>query len=981
MAEASQGILSRMATGGFESLASTMTKTATPKSTKAPREIAGDPLGVEDDVGESKTLDGVAAQLHMQDLMNHHAQKALAQQSKRVKRGISRFRQLLREITGMVVFDLMIGGLVLIDTACIILQQEWYNEVNQHLDSTEIFLRGVSVAITTAFAVEFTARCLAQVGLGWSWMLLLDGFIVLASFVEVVVYSIDPNNAAALRLLRPLRALRLLRAARGCVRVLRRSALAVLALSAFAKSLKPLAMIGATFLAGVVSASVILVLQLPGTIIELESPEVEREVLEKFGSVLTSASTVLQVCFGSHDLGALLFTIFAKSAGRPQLAIFTASVLIFLLITFLCISGVVCGVLLSQVIVQKGDAEVDGGIESFRKNQELVLSLNQVFENAGFSSSDNISWSDVLSVLAVDKAGQDTSDQSAWQYLLTAGSNEAKKEEDEEEDTERFRCILQDKGITMEELYEAYHEMALFGPVSVEDFILCTFKHVANIKTVSMLSFNHQQNKVFWRIQYHAQLVDDALHDMRFKIGNLHAALPAMIQEVEAASLELKELDALEARLELKKQALRNLIAEKEEGDLCYVEYHVDRGVVHTRLVLAQVENDEWIIATPDHDLYPELLSSENEDFRRFFHITNGSLPRGVNRNHIYAFQPMSAEEYARLISQGQRIAEAERNRRGLGAVPAVAVEVRGDAGGRPGDPSAAGVAGGECGEDDEVWILAEFVEGHRVGEEVAVPANAARDGKHALVHVTDSNGKDVVIRATRGKPEDLSEICEGIVKSARAMESKHGEDCLVSDDVRTLSIIYGANGERSRGFKESVQEMRQCEFSDFPLEPRTCHEYLKAVSEIAESCYGQHLAWVQQSKIPEGDRAIYEDEVLSKILDAAIKFDGYNVVNSLAFEMIVRRKQLLCEAHVGNPSQPSYEASDYFMGTRYRPGGGIVVPSLTEHVARKMHEESQVLKEKRKLKEVKGGGKGKGKYDAGKYDAPPKPDGGGPKK
>lgn len=540
-----------------------MTKTATPKSTKAPEGIAGDPLGVED-AAESKPLEGVAAQLHMQDLMNHHAQKALAQQSKRVKRGISRFRQLLREITGMAVFDLMIGVLVLIDTACLIFQQEWYGEVTQHLDSTEIFLRGVSVAITTAFAVEFTARCVAQVGLGWSWMLLMDGLIVLACFVEVVVYSIDPKNAAALRWLRPLRGLRLLRAVRGCVRVLRRSTLAVLALSAFAKSLKPLAMIGATFLCGVICLSVVLVLQLPGTIIELESPEVEQEVLEKFGSVLASANTVLQVCFGSHDLGSLLFTIFAKSGGRPQLAIFTASVLAFLLITFLCISGVVCGVLLSQVIVQKGDAEVDGGIESFRKNQELVLSLNQVFENAGFSSSDNIGWSDVLSVLAVDKAGQDA-DQSAWQYLLTAGPSAAKKEEDEEGDTERFRCILHDKGITMEELHEAYREMALFGTVSVEDFILCTFKHVANIKTVSMLSFNHQQNKVFWRIQYHAQLVDDALHDMRFKIGKLHAALPAMIQEVEAASLELKALDALEARLELKKQALRNLIAEKEE--------------------------------------------------------------------------------------------------------------------------------------------------------------------------------------------------------------------------------------------------------------------------------------------------------------------------------------------------------------------------------------------------------------------------------
>ena len=174
-------------------------------------------------------------------------------------------------------------------------------------------------------------------------------------------------------------------------------------------------------------------------------------------------------------------------------------------------------------------------------------------------------------------------------------------------------------------------------------------------------------------------------------------------------------------------------------------------------------------------------------------------------------------------------------------------------------------------------------------------------------------------------------------------MEAKHGEDQISADDVRTLSIKYGPNGERSRTFRESVQEMQQCHFDEFPLEPRTCLECLRAVAEIAESCYGQHLAWAQQSKIPEGDRAIFEDEVLSKVLDAAIKFDGYNVSNSLAFELIVRRKQLLCEAHVGNPSQPSYEASDYFMGARYRPGGGVVVPSLTEHVSKRMREESQV--------------------------------------
>jgi hypothetical protein len=270
------------------------------------------------------------------------------------------------------------------------------------------------------------------------------------------------------------------------------------------------------------------------------------------------------------------------------------------------------------------------------------------------------------------------------------------------------------------------------------------------------------------------------------------------------------------------------------------------------------------------------------------------------------------------------------------------------------------------------------MVPGHKVGEKMAVPTIVSQDGKHGLLAVLDDEGSSFTVRVEKVKNDDLGEFCEKIIQRARNMESLHGEDNLVAPDVRIMPVTYGANGERSRDFKSTIQQMQQCEFEDFPLEPRTCLEYLKAVGEIAESCYGQHLAWVQQSRIPEGDRAIFEDEVLSRIIDTAIKYDALNVCNLACMEMLVRRKQLLAEAHVGNPSAPSYEASDYFMGMRYRPGGGIVVPSLSEHVSRRMHEDSQILKEKRKLKESK---ESKGKGKSKDIPASPKPDGGGGKK
>ena len=401
-------------------------------------------------------------------------------------------------------------------------------------------------------------------------------------------------------------------------------------------------------------------------------------------------------------------------------------------------------------------------------------------------------------------------------------------------------------------------------------------------------------------------------------------------------------------------------------GDLCYVEYHGYPGVFHTRLATAHIENDEWLIATPDLDLYPEELNARNGDISQFFHSSTGAIPRRVPRGSIYAFQPMTAQEYARIMSQGQRAAEAEKIRRGLGpAAPA-----GGGAGAAVAAPAAVGAptlraGGGDDGDDAEVWVLVEHVDGHKIGEELTLAAGSPQEGNHALVHVLGKDGKDFVVRAQKRKRADIGELCEQVIQAARMMEAKLGDDPLVSDDVRTLSIKYGPNGERCRTFRESIQEMRQVEMEEFPLSPRTCLEYLRAVAEISESCYGQRLSWVQNARIPEGDRAVFEDEVLSKVLDAAIKIDGLNVCNSLAFEMIVRRKQLLCEAHVGNPAQPSYEASDYFMGVQYRPGGGIVTPSLTERVAKRMHEESQVLKEKRKMREAKGSGKSKGKTDS----------------
>eukprot|EP00438_Fugacium_kawagutii_P019085 Skav234713 [mRNA] locus=scaffold634:71989:73248:+ [translate_table: standard] len=419
------------------------------------------------------------------------------------------------------------------------------------------------------------------------------------------------------------------------------------------------------------------------------------------------------------------------------------------------------------------------------------------------------------------------------------------------------------------------------------------------------------------------------------------------------------------------------MAAPVQQGHLCYLEYVGFPGVIHTRLALDCVDNNDWVICTPDLDLYVEELAGSNPDLLRFWHMADGALPPRVPRNSIYAFAPMTPQQYGQLIQRGQAIGQAERAARGLaalGAAPAVGLA-----------PAAAPAAAGGDGADEHVWVLAEMVKGHKLGEEVPVPPNAPREGDHALVHVLDDGNVDHVVRAQRIKKDDLGPSCEEMIQACRMAVALHGEDPEAAADVRTLSIKYNGNGDRYREFRSSLDDMRLVEFEDFPLEPRTTLDYLRAVSELSESCYGQHLNWVQNSKIPEGDRSVHENETISRAIDLAVRYDCLNLANLASFELLVRRKQLIADAHAVSPGAPSYEGSDYYMGVRHRPGGGIIVPSLQEHVARRMHEESQIQKEKRKLRESKDSAKGPGKGKGGQNNNPSNPpkntEGGGGKK
>lgn len=375
-----------------------------------------------------------------------------------------------------------------------------------------------------------------------------------------------------------------------------------------------------------------------------------------------------------------------------------------------------------------------------------------------------------------------------------------------------------------------------------------------------------------------------------------------------------------------------------QPGQLVYHNYGEVPVLYHTRLILGHVSGLEYLIYTPDGDSYVETCDSSNPDLSDFqVGPDDGTIPGAIPAGCVYGFAPMSVADLNRILAAGRLELGAERARRGLPDLGLV-----------------------EAG-DQMVWVLAEMISGHKIGERVQPAAGHARDGVWGLTPMTDSENVTRPVLIHHISVDSIPEFCEGRIQLARGSVAAEGEDTHAGEDARTLEVKYAASGERMRNFKETVNELQRVEFDDWPLEPRTALSYLKAVAQVSESAFGQHLGWIQQSRIPENDRVVHENEVLSRALDLAISYDSLNIANLASFELLIRRKQLLAEAYSYGGTNPSYAGADHFMCTSYRPGGAIVVPELTKYVADRMHQESQILKEKRKQGELKGG-KGKDK-------------------
>jgi len=127
------------------------------------------------------------------------------------------------------------------------------------------------------------------------------------------------------------------------------------------------------------------------------------------------------------------------------------------------------------------------------------------------------------------------------------------------------------------------------------------------------------------------------------------------------------------------------------------------------------------------------------------------------------------------------------------------------------------------------------------------------------------------------------------------------------------------------------------------------------------------HEHWVRTHDLPRGDRSVYEMEVITRALEAFAMNDQINLPNSKGIELLLRRWQLIREAHRISPGAPDYSSADVFMGWEYRRGDGVN-PELAKFVAGELKDQAAIAKEARKAREEMSSKKkpgGGGKKDA----------------
>lgn len=336
------------------------------------------------------------------------------------------------------------------------------------------------------------------------------------------------------------------------------------------------------------------------------------------------------------------------------------------------------------------------------------------------------------------------------------------------------------------------------------------------------------------------------------------------------------------------------------EGSICYLEYQDAAGnglgLFQERLVASHIQDDEYMIVTPDFDIYVEQLSALNNDLNRFrLPGAGGGLPPGIPEESIYGFGMVSRVTTQQLLAEARHAAEGERRARGLGAAAPAApanaalVPVGGPPPGAPAGavvaapsapmpiaaPAAASPAIGAVSLPVPLpriagvggtWVLDEPTGTHDVGTEVSLPPGTVPVQDRALVLFDNA---PVVVRLSPQGTEINTYVRE--------------RTNLLMSDRRLLPLVDPA-GPRPTVANElsySRASLPPAGMAGPMLGPdEGCEHVLDAMAAAGTSFVARTSRWRAESGVSSSSPCVWEHEVLSTALEYFTVYDRLNVRN-----------------------------------------------------------------------------------------------------
>jgi hypothetical protein len=390
------------------------------------------------------------------------------------------------------------------------------------------------------------------------------------------------------------------------------------------------------------------------------------------------------------------------------------------------------------------------------------------------------------------------------------------------------------------------------------------------------------------------------------------------------------------------------------DGERAFVRYDEDGEPWHERFILSRMPgtHNDYIVLTPDHDVYVETLECPPlRDVRKA--PAGSALPAGLGRGHgepVYKFvRPPN-----RGVLQVARNEEVTARREAILADPD-----RYDA-----DAALAMLAPGL------VWICVSPGLSVQLGEKIEadeVARSKAILGDDALVQLPDGviavrrialENADAVIESLRAQwvattPRGPPRASLPPPSEAPPPESPAPAGIQFSD-ARVLPVARDSNNVRYRSIRNTAEITAEVPFDDWPLlGPRTSMWYVRELGKLSVDPIARHSTWKHENGLKDDQRVCTSHEMLAEILELAVCVDQLDVSNLSCFEILLRHTQMIeAEVKKSAESKKEYDVSEYYLGRTRRTGGALVCPDLVKWVAERAGADSNILKEQRKAAE-----------------------------